>query len=61
MLGEHVNVQAGFTVTVNVQVVVSGGVAELVAVQVTVVVPTLKDEPDGGLQVTVAQLAVGVV
>jgi hypothetical protein len=59
MLAGHVIWQDGFTVTLNVQVPVS--FAELVAVQVTTVVPTLKLEPDGGEHDTVAQLDDGVV
>ena len=51
-----------FTVTVNEQVPVLP--AESVAVQVTVVVPTGKVEPDAGEQIVVAlqlSVAVGVV
>ena len=55
-------VQGGVTVTVNVQVAseLFGLVSD--AVQVTVVVPTTKLEPDGGTQETVApgQLSLGV-
>ena len=43
-----------FTVIVNVQL------GPATVVQVTVVVPTGKNEPDGGLQVTVPQVPVVV-
>jgi hypothetical protein len=50
------------TITVKVQVVVCGGVAVSLAVQVTVVTPFWKVLPDAGVQLAVApaQLSLGV-
>jgi len=61
MFAGHVKEHSGFTVTVNVQAFVF--IDESVAVQVTVVVPTTKLEPEGGAQLAVGaggQLSVGV-
>jgi hypothetical protein len=59
MLPGQVIVQ-GDTVTVNVQLLVL--IEASVAVQVTVVVPSGKPDPDGGVQLTVTpgQLSLGV-
>jgi len=57
----HPNAHSGFTVTVNEQVLMFAD--ESVAVQVTVVVPTAKLDPDAGAQLAVGagvQLSVGV-
>ena len=64
MFAGQVSEHSGFTVTVNEHELVF--IDESVAVQVTVVVPTTKLEPDGGTQATVGgggqlSVAVGVV
>jgi hypothetical protein len=61
MFAGHVSEHSGFTVTRKVHAFVF--IDESVAVQVTVVVPTAKLEPDGGTQLAVGaggQLSVGV-
>ena len=58
MVSHLLDFAIAFTVTVKLH---DAEPAEFVAVQVTVVVPTGKTEPDGGVQVTVAPfVAVGV-
>ena len=52
-----VHTATGLTVTVNVQV--AELLAQSNAVQVTVVVPTLKDEPDAGVQLITAEQVSG--
>jgi hypothetical protein len=52
-----VHTATALTVTVNVQV--AELLAQSNAVQVTVVVPTLKDEPDAGVQLITAEQVSG--